>query len=120
MKGMASNQNVAWFYQKYKEGLLELSPKFQRKRVWLAIHKDYLLETIFRELPIPEIYYVNKINPESGESIIEIVDGQQRIGSVLDFATGNYTIQNPISGFENIKNFNDLNSDQNKSSGNIN
>lgn len=112
MKGMASNQNIAWFYQKFKDDLLELSPKFQRKRVWLPIHKDYLLETIFRELPIPEIYYVNKINAETGESIIEIVDGQQRIGSILDFATGQYTIQNPIHGFENIKTFNNLSADQ--------
>lgn len=112
MKGVSNNQNVAWFYQKNKNGLLELSPDFQRKRVWQPIHKDYLLETIFLELPIPEIYFVNRIDTDTGDSVIVVVDGQQRLGAIMDFVNGEYEIHNPIRGFENIRTFSDLNETQ--------
>ena len=67
MKAIASNQTITWFYQRFKENALELSPDFQRNPVWQQPHKDYLIETILLQLPVPEIYMVNRIKP-TGES----------------------------------------------------
>ena len=73
MKAIASNQTITWFYQRYKENALELSPDFQRNPVWQQPQKDYLIETILLELPVPEIYMVNRIKP-TGESTYVVVE----------------------------------------------
>lgn len=107
MKTTATNQSISWFYQRLREGSLELSPDFQRNPVWLPPQKEYLIETILMNLPIPEIYMVNRIKP-SGESTYIIVDGQQRIRTILEFVTSEMVIKAPILAAPNVKKFNDL------------
>lgn len=107
MKAMASNQNISWFYQRFKEDSLELSPEFQRNPVWQQPQKDYLIETILLGLPIPEIYYVTRINPK-GESIYVVVDGQQRLRTVIEFVNNEHIIKSPVRNFADVRKFNDL------------
>lgn len=112
MKATASNQSISWFYQRYRENSLELSPDFQRNPVWLQNQKEYLLETVLLELPMPEIYMVNRILP-SGDSTYIVVDGQQRLRTILEFVTGELYIKNPLERFPFLRTFTDLN-DQEK------
>ena len=107
MKAMASNQNISWFNRRYKEDSLELSPEFQRNPVWQQPQKDYLIETILLGLPIPEIYYVTRINPD-GESIYLVVDGQQRLRTIIEFVNNEFEVKHPIKNFPNVKIFDDL------------
>lgn len=107
MKAFANNQTISWFYQRYKEGNLELDPDFQRNPVWLQTQKDYLLETILLELPVPEVYMVNRIN-SVGESVYVVVDGQQRLRTILEFVTGEHRIKTIVDHFKRIKKFDDL------------
>lgn len=107
MKATASNQSISWFFQRYKEESLELSADFQRNPVWLQPQKEYLLETILLDLPVPEIYMVNRIIP-SGESTFIIVDGQQRLRSIIEFITEELVIKEPFKSHPNIKRFSDL------------
>ena len=65
-------------------GQLELAPKFQRRKVWLLMAKSYLIDTILRGSPIPKIYIRQKLDLEkSSKTIREVVDGQQRITSLI-------------------------------------
>ncbi len=75
---------VTWFRDRYREGTLEIKPPFQRKPVWTIKQKCYLVETILLGLPIPEIY-VQQMTSAEGDTRYAIVDGQQRIRSVLQF-----------------------------------
>ena len=84
MKAMATNQTIQWFYQRFREESLILSPEFQRNPVWQQPQKEYLIETILLDLPMPEIYVVNRISPE-GESHYIVVDGQQRLRTIIEF-----------------------------------
>ena len=65
---------------------LNLSPNFQRRSVWKQKAKSYLIDTIVRGLPIPIIFVrerqtdLDKLEPER-----EVVDGQQRLRTVLAF-----------------------------------
>jgi len=79
-----SIQNLGWFHDRYREGTLEIRPPFQRKPVWAARQKCYLIESILMSLPIPEIFVQQKTSPE-GKTTFVVVDGQQRIRSVLQF-----------------------------------
>jgi len=83
-RSIGVNDFVRW----HKDSSLELSPKFQRRRVWQPKARSYLIDTILRGLPIPKLYMRQHLDVESTKTIHEVVDGQQRIASVLDFYGG--------------------------------
>ena len=63
---------------------LNLQPEFQRRKVWPKAAKSYLIDTILRGLPMPEIFaYSTK------EGGMAVIDGQQRLSVIIDFATAN-------------------------------
>ena len=67
------------------KGELVLAPKFQRREVWIYKAQSYLIDTIVRGKPIPKIYMRQETNPSSRRTKREIVDGQQRLHTVLSF-----------------------------------
>jgi uncharacterized protein DUF262 len=71
---------------------LQLSPKFQRKAVWTDDAKSYLMDTIIRGKPIPKIFIRQTINVENRQSIREVVDGQQRLRTILSFLNDGFFI----------------------------
>ena len=77
-------QTISWFRDRYREGTLTIKPPYQRKPVWAARQKCYLIESILIGLPVPEIYIQQTTSPE-GDTTYAIVDGQQRIRTVLQF-----------------------------------
>src|SRR5262245_50421762 len=73
---------VAW----QKSGSLVLSPEFQRRSVWKVGTKSYLIDTIIRGLPIPIIFIRDRrLDLTTFEPVREVIDGQQRIRTVLSF-----------------------------------
>ncbi|MBN2019001.1 MAG: DUF262 domain-containing protein [Sedimentisphaerales bacterium] len=84
MEFNSSEQTVVWFKDRYLEDTLTIRPPYQRKPIWSAKQKCYLVESILLGLPVPEIYIQQSISAR-GESTYAIVDGQQRIRSVLQF-----------------------------------
>lgn len=65
---------------------LVLSASFQRRPVWKPPAKSYLIDTIVRGLPIPIIFLRERRSDLTRlEPIREIVDGQQRIRTVISF-----------------------------------
>jgi hypothetical protein len=80
----SSIQTVSWFHDRYREGSLTISPPYQRKPVWAARQKCYLIESILLGLPVPEVFVQQKTSPE-GKTTCAIVDGQQRIRTILQF-----------------------------------
>ena len=67
-------------------GRLTINRDFQRGNVWSNEARVYLIDTILRKMPIPKFYMRQLVDLETRQSIREIVDGQQRIGAILDFA----------------------------------
>lgn len=85
---------VSDFISWAKNGNLQLSPSFQRRPVWKKDAKSYLIDTIIRGLPIPIIFMREKRSDLiSLEPQREIVDGQQRLRTILSFIDTNL-IQN--------------------------
>lgn len=68
-----------------RDGSLELSPYFQRRPVWKPEAKSFFLDTVVRGLPAPVIYLREKIELDSQTTIREIVDGQQRLRTLIAF-----------------------------------
>lgn len=84
-------QNISWFKKAYDEGSLEMHPPFQRNPVWTDKQRSFLMDTILKGYPIPEVYLQEKMDAD-GKAITVVVDGQQRIGAFLRFIAGDFSI----------------------------
>lgn len=81
---------VSDFISWQKSGQLILSPEFQRRPVWKAGAKSYLIDTIHKGLPIPIIFIRDRrTDPDKMEPMREVVDGQQRIRTVISYIAPN-------------------------------
>lgn len=97
---------VGWNDQKR----LELNPFFQRKGVWTPAARTYLIDTILNDLPVPKIYIRTKIDLGTKNIKREVVDGQQRIRTILDFASGKLRLSSRSKKFSG-KTYNTLDDD---------
>lgn len=68
-----------------RDGGLDLRPYFQRGSVWTAKARSYLIDTLLRGYPVPVIYLQTKRDPDTLRSVRNVVDGQQRLRTVLSF-----------------------------------
>lgn len=80
---------------------LLLNPRFQRRPVWTDKAKSFLIDTILRGKPIPKVFIRQKINVTTKSSIREVVDGQQRLRTILSFVKDGFVVnkrQNSVYG----------------------
>lgn len=82
--------NISDFIEWSNNGLLELSPDFQRRSVWTEKAKSYLIDTIICCKPIPKILLTQ--NLQGTKNVRVIVDGQQRLRTILEYYNGNFKI----------------------------
>jgi hypothetical protein len=84
MKVNPTTYPTIWFQQRNNEKALILKPPYQRKPVWTTKQQAYLIDTILEGYIIPEIY-MHRVTDADGNTIYNVVDGQQRIRSILNF-----------------------------------
>lgn len=89
-------RSVLWFKQIHERNELEMKPPFQRNPVWTVKQKSFLIDSILNEYPVPEIY-MQEIVSEKGEVKYILVDGQQRIRSILEFVSNQFSIDSKDS-----------------------
>ena len=77
---------VADFVEWKRSNTLVLNPNFQRRPVWKKGAKSYLIDTIIRGLPMPIIFLRDlPTDLNTLRATRDVVDGQQRIRTVLSF-----------------------------------
>ena len=86
------NYSIRDFEEWEQRGELLLQPKFQRRDVWTEKARSYLMDTIIRGKPIPKIYMRQEVNTKTRRVRREIVDGQQRLRTVLSFLKDGFKI----------------------------
>lgn len=64
----------------YKEGDLKIDPDFQRKFRWTELQRTRLIESILIGVPLPSIFVY-----QTDSGTWEVVDGVQRISTILEF-----------------------------------
>ena len=87
-----THRTVSWFKKAYLDGSLDIAPNFQGNAVWTDIQKSYLIDTILQGMPIPEIYMQDPVDADGDERHI-VVDGQQRLRSVLEFVNNELSLE---------------------------
>jgi len=82
------NDILSWSERKE----LELSPKFQRRTVWSPRGKSYLIDSILKGFPLPPFFIREKLLVRERRTIREVVDGQQRLRTILEFINDGFTV----------------------------
>ena len=87
----ATNSTVAWFWGRLKDKSLNMRPPYQRNPVWQEDQKAYLIDSILRGYPVPELYLQSTVSA-AGEEQHVVVDGQQRVRACLEFINNEFTL----------------------------
>ena len=72
--------------------MLEITPKFPRRTVWRTPARSYFIDTMLRGMTVPPLYFRLTQNTSKTKTVREVVDGQQRVRSVLEFMAGVYRL----------------------------
>lgn len=89
-----NNLGIRDVYQKTIDEDYVVDDSYQRRKVWTDKDKTRLIETILLNSVIPEVFlWPAELDPETGRTITHIVDGQQRISSIVDFIAGNFSLK---------------------------
>src|SRR5579863_10048048 len=79
---------------------LTVNQEYQRAAgLWPRTAKSYFIDTILKGFPFPKIYFHEKVDKELKRPKREIVDGQQRIRTIVDFLENKFVLSG-TSDFE--------------------
>jgi len=86
----SSDWTISALRDKLDRGHLTLQPKFQREYVWDSRPElpSRLIESLLLEIPIPPIYF-GKV----AEGRLEMIDGQQRLKTLVDFVSNKFPLR---------------------------
>lgn len=112
MKRLPSPQQITWFLDLDNTGQLNLEPPYQRKSVWTLKDRKFFLDTIFRNYPCPAVF-IHKVTDEEGKTTYNVVDGKQRLQTILMFKNNDLIIDKDFGDVTlNGKKFKELTTDQ--------
>lgn len=77
--------SVIDFLEWQRQGTLNLKPSYQRRSVWNPRVKSLLIDSLLRGYPIPLVFLHREIDPKTSRPIRNVVDGQQRLRTILSF-----------------------------------
>ncbi len=110
MSSIPQTYTISDFIEWNAKKQLILSPDFQRGSVWSPTAKVFLIDTILNELPMPQIFLRTKIDPATQTTVREVVDGQQRLRSIFEFASAKFRLTSKAPKFKG-KAYSDLDVD---------
>ncbi len=74
----------------YQENRLNLEPGFQRQSVWSLADRKKLIQSVLQNYPVPSVFLYKTVD-EYGRLKFDVLDGKQRLESILTFmALGKY------------------------------
>ena len=90
---------ISDLYGWIKNKTLIPAPEFQRGDIWARSVQCFFIDTLLQDLPIPPIYMRMVTDPETITSYREVVDGQQRLNTIVKFIDGELALHKRSRGF---------------------
>lgn len=101
--------SVADFLEWHTNGILDISPKFQRRSVWTRAAKSFLIDTMLRGKPMPKVLLTQDL--QGRKNVRTVVDGQQRIRTILEYTSDSFTVLNAHNQEHSGRHFSELDED---------
>ena len=78
---------------------LDIRPRYQREFVYKDAKRDAVIDTVLQGLPLNVMYWA-----KTGDDTYEVLDGQQRTISLMEYVDGNFSIkyENNAMNFDNL------------------
>ena len=106
---------ISIFYEHHQLNKYNYDPPYQRDyNVWEEEQKSFLIDTIYKNFPMPPIFLEQKIDTSNGKTTYDVIDGKQRLTTIIDFIEGKVTLPSTFSdgiyGYEKLNglNFNQI------------
>lgn len=78
------HKTIQDFVGLFERNQLNLEPGFQRDSVWQPNDRRKLIESIFQNYPIPSVFLYKQVN-DDGKLVYDVIDGKQRLETILMF-----------------------------------
>ena len=89
-----SRKSISEISSMFENGNLIVDDTYQRRSVWSEKDKIRLIETVLLNLVIPVLFFWKAdTDPETGNSITHIVDGQQRIKAICSYINNEFKLK---------------------------
>lgn len=92
MRLTPSDPDIQTLISRIRSEEIDLQPDFQRGEVWSVAKKQRLVDSILRDWHIPPIHVI--VDSASGQLLV--LDGQQRLAAIRDFADGNFAVDGKV------------------------
>lgn len=87
---------------------LIINRNYQRGQdIWPLTARSYFIDTILHGYPFPKIYLYQSFSETTGRPVKELVDGQQRITTIVDFYNNRFALSSTSKKYVGLR-FRDL------------
>ena len=91
-----TTQDVSWFLDLNEKEQLNLDPPYQRRSVWSPKDKRFFIDTIMNNYPAPPVF-LHKTLDDNGRPTYHVVDGKQRLKTIIEFSQNRIRIPDDFS-----------------------
>lgn len=105
-KWQSSTHTIADIRDWNGNGTLLLQPDYQRREVWGYAARVMLIDSILNDIPMPKIFVSKAI--KDMRTYRSVIDGQQRITTILSFLGDGFELEKPYAGPYYGKKFSEL------------
>ncbi len=104
LRFLSNTKTIKEIYDMFDAGALYIDQSYQRRAVWSEKDNVRLIETILLQYVIPELFFWKaSIDPDTGNSITHVVDGQQRVKAIYSFINNDFCLKPQYLINEEIK-----------------
>lgn len=89
---------VRQLYDMICENMIDVAPEYQRHFIWDEVRQSQLIESILLGIPVPSLFMAT-----NKDSSWEVIDGVQRLTTIVNFIGDDKTIKKVNKGCEKLK-----------------
>ena len=104
MNIVVNNYSVQELLEMLEREDLTINREYQRgARLWPPGARSYFIDTILEKYPFPKLYMYEYMQRPFGKLTRELVDGQQRLLTIVDFVDGKFALSGSETRFSGLR-----------------